>query len=134
MGRAGVTSMLASPERQRRQRAAPLALLLLGWGLGLGPLAHAVLAHGEPRVRDSAEQSWLRHALSARPARPTRGDAAPTHRHAPGAPEHLQLAVSATAVCLAVALLLQRVWTLAAPAWRTPLLPRWWRPAVAGAP
>lgn len=134
MVRAGVTSMLASPERQRRQRAAPLALLLLGWGLGLGPLAHAVLAHGERLVRDSAEQGWLRHSGSGHPAQPARGDAVPSHRHAPGAPEHLQLAASATLVCLAVAVLLYRVWTLAAPAWRAPQLPRWWPPAVPGAP
>ncbi len=111
-----------------------MALLLLCWGLGLGPLAHAVLAHGEPVVRDSAERGWLQHTGSGHPAPPSRGDAAPAHRHAPGAPEHLQLAVSAAVVCLAVAVLLHRVWMPAAPGWHAPVLARWWRPAVPGAP
>jgi len=134
MGHATATSTLASPERQRRLRAAPLGLLLLGWGLGVGPLAHAVFAHGEPLLRDSADRGWVRHVSREHPEAPSRREAAPTHRHAPGVLEHLQLAVAATVVCLAVAVVLFRGWTAERKAWRAPVLRRWRHPAVPGAP
>jgi hypothetical protein len=81
--------------QQRRARSAPLALLLAAWGLMLGPLAHAVVAHGEPMLRSAADDGWLRH----RPAAPDRSRAPELprgHAHAPGVPDHFRLALLAT--------------------------------------
>ena len=132
MGRTGATP--ASPERQGRLRAAPLGLLLLGWGLGLGPLAHAVLAHGEPLLRDSAEHGWVRHSAPDPRGVPAPRGAAPTHRHSPGGLEHLQLALFATVVALAVPVLLRRTAPGTLLVWNAPVLPRWRLPEVPGAP
>jgi len=84
-----------NPEQRRRAQSAPLALLLAGWGLMLGPLAHAVVAHGEPLLRSPAEEGWIRHRPPSRdhshaPELP-RG-----HAHAPGVPDHLRLALLAS--------------------------------------
>lgn len=85
-----------TPEHRHRAHAAPLGLLLAAWGLMLGPLAHAVLAHGEPILRSSGDEGWLKH----RPGAPDR-DAAPElprgHAHAPGVPDHFRLALIASA-------------------------------------
>ena len=119
-----------TPERQRRILAAPLGLVLLGWGLGLGPLAHAVLAHGDPVVHDGGDPGWVAH--SERPGRHPDGQpASPSgHRHAPGAPEHLRLAVLPSVVVLVVAVVLVAVDEAEVPGWEAPVLARWRLPEV----
>jgi hypothetical protein len=119
-----------TPEKQRRIRAAPVGLLLLGWGLGLGPLAHAVVAHGDPVLRTGGEPGWVDH--SARPSSRRRApvELPPAHRHAPGAPEHLQLAMSPAPAMPAVALVVRRVELLREVGWQAPTLPRRRQPAV----
>jgi hypothetical protein len=101
--------------------------------LGAGPLAHSVLAHGEPILQDGADRSWVAHAGweggHQQPA-----PAVPQHRHAPGGLEHLQLALVSTLVCLSVAAVLRRVLSAAVASWQAPLLPQWWRPELPGAP
>jgi hypothetical protein len=131
---AHVTGTLPSSERQRRLHAAPVGLLLLGWGLGLGPLAHAVIAHGEPLLHESGDASWVQHADAKRPGEPPPREAAPAHHHAPGAIEHLQLAISAGAPLLTVAVVLLRVELAELITWQAPVLPRWRLPEVPGAP
>lgn len=81
---------------QRRSDAAPLALVLAGWVLAIAPLAHPLLAHGTPLLRQAADEGWVHHGGSEhRPSAP----ATPVeHHHAPGAPEHLQLPLLAAAV------------------------------------
>lgn len=120
----------STPEKQRRIRAAPLGLVLLGWGLGVGPLAHAVLAHGELVLHDGADPGWVAHAERAgrRGEMPPR---APTgHSHAPGAPEHLRLAVLPSAAVLVVAAALVAVEAARVPGWEAPVLARWRLPEV----
>jgi hypothetical protein len=131
---AHVPGTLPSSGRQRRLRAAPVGLLLLGWGLGLGPLAHAVLAHGDPLLQESGDASWVQHADATRAGETPTREAAPAHHHAPGALEHLQLAISASAPALTVAVVLLRVQLVELTAWRAPVLPRWRLPEVPGAP
>ena len=83
---------------QRRSDAAPLALVVAGWVLALAPLAHPLLAHGTPFLRQTADAGWVNHA--DRQHAPT-GPASPAaHQHAPGAPEHLQLPLLAAAPAL----------------------------------
>ena len=80
---------------QRRTEAAPLALLLAGWALAVAPVAHPLLAHGIPFLRQAADDGWIQHDGDRHPQRapqPAHG-----HSHAPGAPEHLQVPVLATA-------------------------------------
>jgi hypothetical protein len=80
---------------QRRSDAAPLALVLAGWVLAVAPLAHPLLAHGTPLLRQAADEGWVRHG--AGDGRTT-GPATPAeHHHAPGAPEHLQVPLLAAA-------------------------------------
>jgi hypothetical protein len=130
-----VTSTLPSTERHRRLRAAPLGLLLLGWGLGLGPLAHAVFAHGFLPLHDSGDAGWVQHADRGRDNGAAQHDGAPPpHRHAPGTLEHLQLAMSAAAVTLTVTAVLLQMERTELTAWRGPVLPRWRLPEVPGAP
>ena len=74
---------------QRRSEAAPLALVLAGWTLAVAPVAHPLLAHGTPFLRTAADEGWVHHAAHARSGH--RQPLPPTHRHAPGAPEHLKL-------------------------------------------
>jgi len=114
-----------TPEKKRRLRAAPLGLALLGWGLGLGPLAHAVLAHGDPVVRDSADPGWVAHAEHAGRHRGGLPPAPAGHEHAPGAPEHLRLAVLPSAAVLVVAAVLVAVDVAPVRGWEAPVLPRW---------
>jgi len=133
--RADVPSTPPPTERQHRLRAAPVGLLLLGWGLGVGPLAHAVLAHGEPLLHDSGDRGWVQHTEKERSRRSAQSEPAPSsHHHAPGALEHLQLAVSAGAVSLRVAAVFLLVAVVERIAWRAPLLSRWRLPEVPGAP
>ncbi|MGZ5957158.1 MAG: hypothetical protein ACXWLI_01955 [Myxococcaceae bacterium] len=74
---------------QRRSDAAPLALVLAGWVLAVAPVAHPLLAHGTPFLRQAADAGWVHHADGSRvPGEPVRPA---SHRHAPGAPEHLQV-------------------------------------------
>jgi len=128
-----VTSTPSSTEQQRRLRAAPVGLLLLFWGLGLGPLAHAVIAHGEPLLHESGDGGWVQHASPAH--RPSRRDAAPaSHQHAPGALEHLQLAMASAPATLALVAVLLLLAVTGVAAWRAPVLPRWRLPEVPGAP
>jgi hypothetical protein len=115
-----------STEQLQRARAAPLGLLLLGWGLGFGPVAHAVVAHGDPVLRDSGDTSWAQHTRGSGGER----SPVPTHRHAPGALEHLQLVIASVAVALVVAAFRLRVRSALEVAWRGPFLPRWWLPEV----
>ncbi|MGO9830607.1 MAG: hypothetical protein ACLPJH_10740 [Myxococcaceae bacterium] len=128
-----MTSPPFSTERRRRLQTAPLGLLLLGWGLAVGPLAHAVLAHGEPLLHDSAEWGWVGHTAPEASHQPVQRDTAAPHRHAPGGLEHLQLALVTAFVCLPLSAVV-RVLTPTLPAWRAPLLARWWLPEVPGAP
>ncbi|HVP62643.1 MAG TPA: hypothetical protein VMT11_18945 [Myxococcaceae bacterium] len=80
---------------QRRSDAAPLALVLAGWVLAVVPIAHPLLAHGTPFLRDSADEGWVHHGDGHRRGK---GPAVPAgHHHAPGAPEHLQVQLLATA-------------------------------------
>jgi hypothetical protein len=112
----------------RRQQAAPVALMLLGWGLGAGPVMHAVVAHGDPVVNDGSARGWVGHSGSVPlPAPP---ETPPGHHHAPGMLEHLQLAMLWAAVVLAVMAVLRRVQPAVAVAWRAPVLPRWRVPEV----
>ena len=78
---------------KRRSEAGPLALVVAGWVLAIAPVAHPLLAHGIPFLKDAADAGWVHHADErqnpARPALPA------SHQHAPGAPEHLQLPVLA---------------------------------------
>jgi len=78
-----------SRHAQRRSEAAPVALVLAVWVLAIAPLAHPLLAHGAPFLRQSADEGWVHHRTSGHPP------AAPAlpgeHRHAPGAPEHLKI-------------------------------------------
>ena len=79
---------------QRRSDAAPLALVLAGWALAVAPIAHPLLAHGVPFLRDAADERWVQHESDphGQPRGPQHG-----HSHAPGAPEHLQVpALAAT--------------------------------------
>ena len=81
-----------TPQQRDRARSAPLALLLAVWGLMLGPLAHAVIAHGEPILRSGVDEGWIRH----RPATPEPSHAPERprgHAHAPGVPDHFRLAL-----------------------------------------
>ena len=76
---------------QRRSDAAPLALVLAGWALAVAPVAHPLLAHGLPVLRDAADERWVQHGSDRHHEpgpRPWHG-----HSHAPGAPEHLQVPV-----------------------------------------
>ncbi|MGO8971412.1 MAG: hypothetical protein ACLQDQ_17795 [Myxococcaceae bacterium] len=118
----------------RRRSAAPLGLLLLGWALGAGPLAHAVLAHGEPLLHDDAERGWVGHVEPEHTQRPLPRETRPPHHHSPGGLEHLQLAFSAPLVCLLVAAVLLQARTRTLPVWPPPLLSRWRLPEVPGAP
>ncbi|HET9155799.1 MAG TPA: hypothetical protein VFN91_03970 [Myxococcaceae bacterium] len=79
---------------QRRSDAAPLALVLAGWALAVAPVAHPLLAHGVPFLRDAADERWVQHESDphGQPRAPQRG-----HSHAPGAPEHLQVPALAAA-------------------------------------
>ena len=87
-----------SRHAQRRSETAPVALLLAVWVLALAPVVHPLLAHGAPFLRQAADEGWVHHrASSPSPANP----AVPgEHRHAPGAPEHLKLALLAAALVL----------------------------------
>jgi hypothetical protein len=114
--------------QQRRRQAAPLALLLLGWGLGAGPVMHAVVAHGDPVVHDGSARGWVDHAEGVPQSAPR--ETLPTHRHAPGSLEHLQLAMLWAAVVLVVAAMLRRVQRTVVVAWRAPVLARWRFPEV----
>jgi hypothetical protein len=127
-----VTPLPSSAERERRLRAAPFGLLLLAWGLGVGPLAHAVLAHGSPLVHERGDQGWVQHAVAERERVPREGP--PAHHHAPGALEHLQLAVSSVALTLTVAAVVVVVAASQPVAWQSPALLRWRLPEVPGAP
>ena len=72
-----------------------MGLLLAVWGLMLGPVAHAVIAHGEPVLRSDVDEGWIRH-------RPVSPDSSPApelprgHAHAPGVPDHFRLALVAS--------------------------------------
>src|SRR6516164_7113069 len=73
---------------QRRSDAAPLALVV-------APVAHPLLAHGLPFLRDAADERWVQHGSDRHHEpgpQPWHG-----HSHAPGAPEHLQVPVLAAA-------------------------------------
>lgn len=131
--RGDVTS-ISSLERERRRKAAPAGLSLLLWGLGLGPLAHAVLAHGEPLLRETSDQGWVHHAGDERGQRPGDRRELPSHHHAPGALEHLQLAISEVAVTLSVPAVVLAVAMEELAAWRGPVLSRRRVPEVPGAP
>jgi len=111
-----------------------LGLALLAWGLGVGPVAHAVLAHGAPLERESGDQSWVQHAVSKRGSLPTSREAPAPHHHAPGTLEHLQLAVSSVAVTLTVTVVLVAFAASQAAVWDAPALSRWRLPEVPGAP
>ena len=129
-----MTSISSSTDRERRNRAAPFGLVLLLWGLGGGPLAHAVLAHGEPLLHDSGDQGWVQHADGERGRESLPREAPLPHHHAPGELEHLQLAISPMVVTLTVAAFLVAVAVSESTAWRAPALPRWRLPEVPGAP
>jgi hypothetical protein len=118
-------------ERERRLKGAPFALVLLVWGLGVGPLAHAVLAHGEPVLHASSDSGWVQHTAAGRGTLPSQAPSA--HHHSPGALEHLQLAISATTVTLTVVAVAVAVRVQPSVAWRAPALRRWQLPEVPGA-
>jgi len=80
---------------QRRSDAAPLALVLACWALAVGPVAHPLLVHGVPFLRGSADERWVRHHDGRHDQSRPRDTGA--HRHAPGAPEHLQVPLLAAA-------------------------------------
>jgi len=82
-----------SRHAQRRSEAAPVALVLAVWVLAIAPLAHPLLAHGAPFLRQSADEGWVHHRTSGHP--PATPALPGEHRHAPGAPEHLRLALLA---------------------------------------
>jgi hypothetical protein len=121
-------------ERERRLRTASLGLVLLAWGLGVGPVAHAVLAHGAPLERESGDQGWVQHAVSERGSLPTSRETPAPHHHAPGALEHLQLAAASVSVTLTVAVVLVAVAASQSAVWEAPALSRWRFPEVPGAP
>jgi hypothetical protein len=84
-----------TPQQRDRARSAPLALLLAVWGLMLGPLGHAVIAHGEPILHSGSDEGWIGH----RPATPDTSPAPERprgHAHAPGVPDHFRLALLAS--------------------------------------
>ena len=109
---------------QRRSDAAPLALVLAGWELAVAPVAHPLLAHGVPFLRDAADARWVQHFGDGSHDRPGPRES-PPHSHAPGAPEHLQLPVLAAAGPTVL-----RTVVLALPAPRPPegrpVFPRRW--------
>jgi len=116
---------LASPIlAQRRRDAAPFALVLMGWVLAVGPLAHQLLAHGAPFLQHPGDDGWVQHANERgsprAPARP------PAHHHAPGSPEHLQVPLLATAPVTALRAVLVATPAAPLPAWRPVTLPRRW--------
>ena len=87
--------MPSTPQQRDRARSAPMGLLLAVWGLMLGPVAHAVIAHGEPVLRSGVDEGWIRH----RPVSPdsSRAPELPRgHAHAPGVPDHFRLALVAS--------------------------------------
>ena len=110
-----------------------MGLLLLAWGFGIGPLAHAVLAHGAPLVHASGDRGWVRHAVAEGPGAPTSSETPAPHHHAPGTLEHLQLAVSSALVILTLAVLLVAVTASPPTVWQAPPLARWRFPEVPGA-
>ena len=97
-------------------------------------MAHAVLAHGEPVLHESGDRGWVQHRDGERGRASIPSGAAPTHRHAPGTLEHLQLAMSAAALQLTVAAVVVAASVQASRDWRAPPRPRWWLPEVPGAP
>ena len=112
-------------EQRRRARSAPLALLLVTWGLMLGPLAHAVVAHGEPLLRSAADDGWLRHRPVA--PDPSRAPDLPRgHVHAPGVPDHFRLALIAAEAPAMPAPVLLRVRWIPALLRSAPALTRRW--------
>lgn len=88
-------SRARSTHAQCRSDAAPLALVVAGWVLAVAPVAHPLLAHGTPFLRQPADAGWVHHAeRSPTPGGPVRPA---SHSHAPGAPEHLQVPLLAAA-------------------------------------
>jgi hypothetical protein len=121
----------SSLERERRLKAAPFALVLLFWGLGLGPLAHAVFAHGEPVLHESGDSGWVQHTAGQRGALPSEAPLA--HHHSPGALEHLQLAIASATVTVRLVAVVVAVKVQAPVARQAPALRRWQLPEVPGA-
>ncbi len=88
-------SRARSTHAQHRSDAAPLALVVAGWVLAVAPVAHPLLAHGTPFLRQAADADWVHHPDGSRtPAGPV---PPASHSHAPGAPEHLQVPLLAAA-------------------------------------
>jgi hypothetical protein len=108
---------------QRRTEAAPLALMIAGWALAVAPVAHPLLAHAVPFLRDGADERWVQHRSGHHPG----GPPAPSgHTHAPGAPEHLQLPLLAAAAPAAFRTVLLALRLPPSPAGAAVSLPRRW--------
>lgn len=121
-----------SSPAQRRSDAAPLALVVAGWVLAVGPVAHPLLAHGTPFLGEAADARWVHHADGSQS--PTRPALPASHQHAPGSPEHLQLPLLAAAPPT-VFLTVMRAVPAPAPAEHRPVpLPRRWREEQPQAP
>ena len=106
------------------------ALLLVGWGLALGPLSHALIGHGVPFLSSAEDATWVRHGpkRSAPPARPQ------GHRHAIDALDHFQLSIHPSAPPAAALLLVLRTESSREAGRPAPALDRRWSPAVPQGP
>jgi hypothetical protein len=97
-------------ERRDRREWGLVGLVVLGYGLGLAPLAHAALQHGELDAPDPSDNTWLGHG----PGSP-RGDGAPhshSHTHPAGSIEHLcSIAATASAAPAVAPVGWDLVWT-----------------------
>jgi hypothetical protein len=115
---------------QRRLAATPLALLLVGWGLALGPLWHAVVGHGLPVLTSAEDSGWVHHGpkRSGVPPRPQ------GHAHAVDAPDHFQVPIHLAAPPAVAPLLVVRAESSQESVEPAPTLDRRWVPALPQGP
>jgi hypothetical protein len=123
-------SLMSASLAERRMAAAPLALLLVGWGLAVEPLSHAVIGHGLPVLTGTSDATWVRHGpkRSAPPARPQ------GHRHAVDALDHFQLSIQPSAPPVVAPLLVVRAESSREARKPAPARDRRWSPAVPQGP
>jgi hypothetical protein len=115
---------------ERRKAAAPLALLLIGWGLALGPLLHALIGHGLPVLTTAADTTWVRHGpeRSGPPARPH------GHSHPVDSTDHFQLSIHPVVPPVTAPMLVVRAESSGEVPQQEPTLARRWSPAVPEGP
>jgi hypothetical protein len=91
----------------------------------LGPLAHAVVDHGEPALHSAEDEGWIRHRTGA-PGLPRAPERPRGHAHAPGVPDHFRLALIDTEAPAVPAPVLVQVRHPAVRARSAPTLGRRW--------